>query len=338
MNAPRVFSILFTLCLTGVPGWAQDSSEGCSVCHRTHYKQWLQSPHALAWKSPEFQAQMKTFGSPEFCGRCHAPASIWRQVNMRPAEGETAPEDFVPELLKRPATAREVGDEGVNCASCHFIEVLWPWGDADETVGPYHTERGHQGRPAEAFESFRLCGTCHGRERSDYRPSGVSEGGGFYHNQNRAFEFAVGESDCTVCHMPASQAKLTQLSVFKNLPERTVREHTFIGNRYQKLADHVDFALQPDGALLITNRGVGHPIRVKLSTALVLEVTQIRDGRPVGETTLDFPIAPELGAGASRLIPLHLELEKGDSVRTELIRRGPGDFRESLLEKRLDVQ
>ncbi len=339
MNAR--FTIIFGLAAglsAGLP-LAQDSSEACSVCHRNHYQQWLQSPHAAAWKSESFQAQMKTFGNPDFCGRCHAPRSIWTQVNMRTGEGELesglAADDYRPKLGPRRRARMETLEDGVNCGSCHFVEVLWPWGTANETLGPYHTERGHGGKPVPSFDSFELCGACHGRPAEDYRPSGLSAEAAFYHNEAEPFQFASGKIDCTVCHMPSSEDRLATLRVFRDLPARTVREHSFIGNRYQLLGERLDFALENAGGavLMVSNRGVGHPVRVKQSTMLQLEVRLIHNGRPNGEVTIDFPMAPELGLGESRPIPLGFSPEKGDTVLVELVRKGPKDFREKLVEK-----
>ncbi len=338
----KIDRIVFVLLLGGLGAGslpAQDSSEACSVCHRTHYQQWLQSPHSQSWKSAEFQAQLKTFGSTEFCGRCHAPASIWKQVDMQAKEGFPAPEDYRPELGNTPIPRMDTLEDGVNCGSCHFVEVLWPYGGANETLGPYHTDRGHGGKPAKAFDNFALCGACHGRAAADYRPEGLAENSGFYHDQTSKFAFAAGESDCAGCHMPASQGLLTTLRVFKDLPERTVREHSFIGDRWGMLAEKLGFELETgaNGArLIVTNRGVGHPLRVKPSTRLILEVMILRGGTVADALSVEVPVGPELAFGESHSVPLGTKLEAGDSLRVEVVRKGPNNFRDTVLERTLE--
>lgn len=333
--APAFFGVLLFL---SAPAFAQDS-ESCGVCHRSVHKDWLQSRHSQSWKSEEFQAQMKRFGSTEFCGRCHAPQSIWQQVNLRPEKAllsapdpDSEPQEYTPELRDVPEARSDGLDDGVNCNSCHFVEVLWPTGKSDEFLGPYHSEVGHGGKKASAFESFQFCGSCHGRAAADYRPEGASNLDGFHHLQTAPLAFAVGSSDCGRCHMPRREEKLVQLSVFKTAPLRKVGEHTFSGNRYEELAESLALSLETDQGgpvLVVRNDGVGHPPKTSADTGYRLVI------RWRGQTqTAELEGADRLQPGQSLHIPLDFD-PHGGSVEVELRRTTAAGFEEALFTRTL---
>ena len=49
------------------------SSMECGSCHESHYDEWQSSTHAMAWKDPQFQAEMAKESSPYMCINCHIP-------------------------------------------------------------------------------------------------------------------------------------------------------------------------------------------------------------------------------------------------------------------------
>ncbi len=314
---------------------AQDA-ESCGVCHRSVHQDWLQSRHSLAWKSENFQAQMQRFGSPEFCGRCHAARTIWEDVNLRGREGQLeaapAPKDYVPELRDKADFRKDTPEDGVTCGSCHFVEVQWPTRSSGEFLGPYHSEAGHAGKKTAQFESYALCGTCHGRQRDDYLPKSPAELTGFHHLGNHPFRFEANqETPCGSCHMPRREERLVQLKVFKTLPARQVGEHTFSGNRYQQLADALTFSLERSeggGSLVVTNAKLGHVPRTSAETHY-----RILLSNKEGETsqTVEFSEAAKLEPGQSLRIPL--EFAPGKSVHLDFLKRNEDGFEEKLFSK-----
>ena len=58
----------------GVPaGLTSLSSKECGACHQQHYAEWQLSTHSLAWKDPQFQAEISKESSPFMCINCHIP-------------------------------------------------------------------------------------------------------------------------------------------------------------------------------------------------------------------------------------------------------------------------
>lgn len=307
-------------------------AEACSVCHSNLYRAWSESAHARAWTSPLFQEQLKTFGTEEFCGACHAPKSIWERVNLRkenqtagtllPAAGKGEDEEDYQAELRRFAEVRERNrEEGVHCGSCHQIEVQRSTTSGEEFIGPYHSTEGHGGKEVTQFQDYRLCATCHGRPASDYQPSGYSGGREFHHDQALAFQFAFGFSDCSVCHMPRKMERLVQLSVFRDLPKREVGNHTFSGVRYQELKNALamDVESGADGTtLILINQSVGHPVRISLNTTYRVQVSLTRKGATVESASVALSGAENLDRGQSLRVPLPFVVSEGDQLRVEL--------------------
>lgn len=311
---------------------AGQGADACGVCHRELHDEWLQSRHSQAWKSESFQAQLQAFGSSEFCGRCHAPQSVWQQVELELKEnvklgGNRRPDtkDFQ-EVLAKELTARSENlEDGVSCASCHYVEVLWPGGSADEVLGPYHSEVSHTGKSSTAFQSFQLCRSCHGRDPNIYLPP-QGAGSGYHHSRNFPIEFAS-ENDCGSCHMPPREETLVQLRVFKDLPKRRVGEHTFSGRRYAALAEALEFSLD-EGSLRIRNQGIGHAPKISNDTSYLL---RIHSGDQVQEVTLDDPT--QLQPGESLSIPLEVSQTP---LTVEFFRIGENAFKEALFSRTVE--
>lgn len=283
------FLFLFT------SGALAQTAEGCGVCHSAIYKEWSASPHASSWSSPYFQEQMTTHGSQEFCGQCHAPVSIWQQVNLKPdtPEGSLAlpssdsssdQADYEAQLSSQPAVREHELEEGVYCGSCHFIDVIRLRGRGSDYIGPYHTEEGHEGRQVDAFREYRLCAACHGRNPEDYQPLD-SAGADYHHLNTRPVQFDYTTGNCGSCHMPQRKEKLVQLNIFKDIPERAVGSHTFTGVRYERLAEALDFSLS-EGQLVVRNNGIGHPLKVSSNSSYRIDLTT-SDGETVHTIELD---------------------------------------------------
>lgn len=277
--------VVFTFSIT--PAALAQTAEGCGVCHSAIYKEWAASPHAESWNSTRFQQQMASHGSEEFCGQCHAPVSIWQEINLRPAtpEGSLAlpssdtSSDEAPyeALIADQLSAREHElEEGVYCGSCHFIDVIRLRSRGSDYIGPYHTEEGHEGRQVDAFREYRLCAACHGKGPEAYQPSN-SVTPDYQHAGAVAIEFNYSSGNCGSCHMPQRKEKLVQLNIFEGIPERSVGSHTFTGDRYSRLADALEFSVAA-GELVIENTAMGHPLRIAPDSSYRIELSADQAG------------------------------------------------------------
>jgi hypothetical protein len=202
-------------------------------------------------------------------------------------------------------------------------------------VGPYHTELGHGGRVAKAFDSFELCGSCHGQAANEHISESRTPGPTFHHSQDLPVQFS-GEVDCAGCHMATSKGKLVQLSVFKEAPERTLREHSFGGNRYQMLDGALDFQIE-DGqsALILTNRGVGHAPQISPTLRYVLVVSRLQ-GRSVAEKhEEELAEARSWGPGQDLQVALPFAYGGAGTLRIELFRKMADGFQEKLFTRTL---
>ncbi len=324
------------------------NAEACGVCHSNHFTQWQSSPHALAWKSQLFLAQVEAVGKPEFCASCHAPASVWAEVNLKPGatapaeSGEIAaapappapPPEFQAELAAFPAPRKDMREDGVNCSACHSVPVFSPVGRGEDFVGPYHSTEGHGGKPVPAFAELRLCVACHGGEPSRFLPEGATVPADYYHSATPAVEFAVGSADCAGCHMPRRKGRLVQLRSFRNLPQREVGNHSFGSQSWQRLGEAVDVRVE-GSRLTLTNQKVGHPLQVNPRTVYQILELVTRAGKEVGRHE-----EPILGPG--RLIPgeslelaLPFDVQSGDAVTVRLSVARNGQAPQIVLERKL---
>ncbi len=324
-----IWTGLLTLLLVST-GLAQEA-ETCGVCHQTIHKEWLLSRHAQASRAETFKQQLEAFGSLEFCGSCHAPASIWKQVDMIPPEekakySEPTAETPLPApvfkavLNDSPPARGSMPDEGVTCTSCHYVEIARPEGTAEEAVGPYHSESGHGGIEVPLFRSYRLCGACHARPPADYVPPEGQVDDRFHHRRNIDFDFAFQRSDCSNCHMPRRSAALLELPGFKT-PERLVGAHTFSGQRYEQLQDALEMTIESAGEwsfLSISNAKIGHPLRISATSTYELVVYRLGEGEPEEVSRLEFEGASELQLGQNDSIPIRLQMTHSGSIRVEL--------------------
>jgi hypothetical protein len=319
------FCLLVATLLFGAPLLGQ-TSEACGVCHSRHLGEFKQSPHARAWTGETFQAQLASMGTADFCAGCHAPTSVWRELDTRARE-DAEPSDQLeteaagepaPALAPVPAARADTREDGVSCGSCHLVQVFSPAGRREDFVGPFHTAEGHGGVAVEEFQTHRMCGSCHGRETADYNPPGATPGADYHHAGAVAVSFSHGASDCWSCHMPRQTARLVQLRTYRDLPEREVGRHTFEGERYEGLGASLEFVTS-GGSLRITNRGVGHPVRVRADTTYRLEVTASRGGTQVGKHEAEILDVGGLPLGDTLEVALPFDVQTGDALAVRLI-------------------
>jgi hypothetical protein len=319
------FCLLAATTLSGAPLLGQ-TSEACGVCHSRHLGEFKRSPHANAWTSEAFQAELGAVGTADFCAGCHAPASVWQEVDTRPqAEpgppGQPraeAPVDFDAILAAAPTAREDVREDGVSCGSCHLVKVFSPAGRREDFVGPYHTAEGHGGVEAEEFRTLRMCGSCHGRDPADYVPPDVTPGVDYHHARAVPVAFNYGVSECWSCHMPRQSGRLVQLRTYRDLPERQVGSHTFEGDRFERLGESVEYAASGN-RLRITNRGVGHPLRVRLGTTYQLEVVASRGGTEIGKHEAEILGVGGLPMGDTLEVALPLDIQAGDTLAVRLV-------------------
>lgn len=307
----------------------------CSVCHRSIHQDWLKSNHSKAWKSERFQSQLKQFGNNEFCGSCHAPASVWKQVDM--VGSEEQPASFQALLAKRAPWRNESPGDGVSCTSCHYIEVLRQRSKGSEFIGPYHSTAGHGGNEVADFRSFHICSACHGRPAEDYLPPSAPSSSGFHHLGAIDFDFDFERSNCPDCHMPARQEKLVQLKAFANLPERRVGEHSFSGKRYQQLATGLEFTLNREGGrtmLLISNARIGHPMRISPDTSYRIDLSRMKGEEAVETKPVDLSEAHTLTLGRTMRIPVPFENLAPGELQVDLFRKEGDLWQAKVFSKR----
>lgn len=320
------------------------NAEACGVCHSTHLSQWSQSAHSQAWKSERFLAQVQAIGKPEFCASCHAPASVWQEVNLNPqapaqVEGvEAALPPSVPEfqaiLALIPMARKSDWEDGVNCAGCHSIPVFSPAGRGEEFVGPYHATEGHGGKPVDAFVEMRLCGSCHGGDPAHFIPEGVSLPADYHHRAAVPVRFEIDSSDCSGCHMPRKTGRLVQLRSFRQLPQREVGNHAFESGRWEALADAIAFEVAGD-RLKITNQKVGHPLQINPGHSYSIQVVTMQGRQEKGRHEEKILGPGKLAMGESMELTLPFAVGADDKVTVRLSLARPDQPAQVVLEKAL---
>lgn len=122
--------------LTEVTAETFPRAQACGECHVAMYREWLESPHALAFACPSFREATDDYRFSD-CLSCHAPT---------------------PTLQGSPPRVRGIfREEGVTCVTCHLEEGTI-WGPHEHTgFSPPHPV----GVAAERYRDARFCGRCH---------------------------------------------------------------------------------------------------------------------------------------------------------------------------------
>lgn len=306
MRSVLIVSIVLFVALCGVVS-AQNST-ACGVCHSNHLKSWSESPHAVSWSDSEFQTQLTKYGSEEFCGKCHAPMSVWKPVDKREevtkAESLTqtirdTKVEYEPELAAVPNGRPNEHEDGVNCGACHLVQVFTGVSKGEDFIGPYQTVEGHGGRETGAFKSHQVCASCHGHSADAYLPEGKSAEEGFHHAASKTVSFEVDAVDCSQCHMSRSTGKLVQLSSFRNVEKREIGAHSFTGERYSQLAGQLSIEVDPAlGKVVLANEGIGHPLKICTETTYRLALTVSSGNEKVDSRSIDLEGVESLSRGS----------------------------------------
>ncbi|HEY4358888.1 MAG TPA: tetratricopeptide repeat protein [Acidobacteriaceae bacterium] len=201
------------------------SAAYCGQCHKAIYREWRESAHANAFRTPWYQKNVNQMiaekGIPftRHCESCHNPIALFSGV-LTPAN----------------TTPRPFDDEGVTCMTCHAIEraqavrglgsyVLGtPSALLDEHGNPIpgepaqadilaHLDRHKQAVTHVALRNPEMCGSCHKanlpQSLNDYKwlrafttydewqQSGWS-------GQTPISFFSKPANTCQSCHMPSA--------------------------------------------------------------------------------------------------------------------------------------
>jgi hypothetical protein len=135
--------------------------------------------------------------------------------------------------------------------------------------------------------------------------------------------------------MNTSQDKLVQLSVFKEAPERTVREHTFDADRFAKLETALELSLDGESTLIIKNASVGHPPQISADLLYRVVVSRLQQGKVVEKHEADLQEARDWAPGENLRIDLPFSRAGAGSIRVEFFRRMSDGFEERLFTKTL---
>lgn len=228
------------------------SATKCEGCHAEIYKEWTESMHSHAAKSPVAVAQTNQVVAQEFqfeddpnpqqfCNNCHVPIQtlITGQANLPLVDAR-----FSPTAL----------NEGITCVTCHKYDVnevpiigyasdtefqenfnagpfmFGPFGDAIDNSF-------HQSAPssllADDDDSDQLCSSCH-QVGIDLNNDGNLVVGEDFVLQNTFqeyldYEALGGDETCVSCHMPA---RTGQAANVPGAPVRQIRSHIFQGVDY----------------------------------------------------------------------------------------------------------
>ncbi len=173
----------------GVPaGLTSLSSKECGACHQQHYAEWQLSTHSLAWKDPQFQAEISKESSPFMCINCHIPLQNQQEYIVT---GLIDGDIYQPVKKRNPAYDPELQQEGINCASCHVRN-----GAVIGTTGTKNAP--HKTVKDPEFLSEQLCISCHNANAS-LTPEVVCT---FETGEEWQSGPYFGQKNCIDCHMP----------------------------------------------------------------------------------------------------------------------------------------
>jgi hypothetical protein len=252
----------------------------CERCHQEVFREWRDSPHALAWRNQSFQ-QATHGGRAEACIGCHAPAPL---------------------VAGSPPAVRAVHlEEGVTCVTCHLS--VQPGHDAFTMRGPASRSSPVEAHPVIAedplYRSSELCGGCHASAFAEWERASTPSGSE--------------KQTCQGCHMPSVQRKVESTN-----DEIWYSSLLVALEKTQDLRRH-RFAVPEDGAEhlhLSLERGP-ESLRVQVENRLPHAFPTGRFGRRAAQVRVEWvdgaverPFASQPGdplpAGATRAIDVPL--------------------------------
>ena len=177
------------------------SSKECGSCHESHYDEWKSSTHAMAWKDPQFQAEIAKETSPYMCINCHTPLQN-QQVKI--ITGLIDGDVYQPISKKNPLFDQDLQQEGINCAACHVR-------DGAVVATTVSNTAPHKSIGNKAYLSEQLCISCHNATAvitpelvCSFETGDEWAAGPYYETKN-----------CVSCHMPPINRPLTKDSIAK---------------------------------------------------------------------------------------------------------------------------
>ena len=279
------------------------SSRECGSCHESHYNEWESSTHAMAWKDPQFQAEMAKESSPYMCINCHIPLQNQQEYVVT---GLLNNDVYQPVRHKNPLFDEELQQEGINCSACHVRDgaVI---GTSVSNTAP------HKSVQDKVFLSEQLCISCHNVVADitaelvcTFETGDEWKAGPYYATNN-----------CISCHMPDTKRPITKDSIAK-----PGKMHYFMGSGIAKhdtltveRLDGLEFDF--DGVLpqyntqdpinisvIVTNKLAGHKVPTGDPERFILTIFSIyehqtnslisQDTFRIGEEWEWYPVAKKL--------------------------------------------
>jgi nitrate/TMAO reductase-like tetraheme cytochrome c subunit len=302
------------------------SSKECGLCHTSHYNEWKNSTHAMAWKDVQFQAEIAKESSPYMCINCHIPLQNQQEyVITGLEEGDI----YKPIQHKNPNFDDQLQQEGINCASCHVR-------DGAVISMEVSNKAPHKSIQNKEHLSEQLCISCHNAVAvitpelvCTFETGDEWKAGPYYKTKN-----------CKTCHMPELQRPVAEGSA----PIKSSM-HYFMGSGIPKhdtlsveRLDGIVFSFNPikehydsNDSIIIsataTNSLAGHRVPtgdperfiiselsiVELSTENIVAIDSFR----IGELWEWYPSAKKIGdnnlnPGESRVYKIATKLPKGN--------------------------
>lgn len=284
-------------------GLSSLSSKECGSCHESHYDEWQGSTHAMAWKDPQFQAEMAKESSPYMCINCHIPLQNQQEYVVTDLINNDV---YRPVMHKNPLFDQELQQEGINCAACHVRDgaVI---GTTVSNTAPHKSVQNKE------FLSEQLCISCHNvvaeitAELVCTFETGDEWSAGPY----------AETKNCISCHMPETKRPITKDSVAKSgtmhyfMGSGIAKHDTLNVERLDGLVFNLDGVLPEYSSnapinlsVVVTNKLAGHnvptgdPERFILTTLAIYEISSNnlvkQDTFRIGEEWIWYPEAKKL--------------------------------------------
>ncbi len=273
-------------------GTMAPTAEKCGECHVDIYREWRDSPHAVAWTAPRYAEVTLKYQVKE-CLPCHAPETIFSQngqFQLRAAHH----------------------DEGINCIACHLIDGKHHGPFIAGAVTPHAT----QAAP-DLYRSAALCGNCHSGAHAAWQAS---------HDADPEVP------TCQECHMTAVRRKLTEATgiVSKGIvalhEEHDLKRHNFSSViPSDHLAASLDVKIEGDMARVAVRNLLPHAIpEGDFGFRRAVLAVEIFDGSGnlvvTEEKEFRKALGSQLDPGKTVELSLSLDLSRADRIQVRLAR------------------